>query len=87
MLIVPVRAPGVALMLGVAALSDREWAPIEMALLQQLIGQIHQFLDVVASRAQLQYDASHDMLTGLANRRKLTDEFSRLLGEGEPAGC
>lgn len=48
---VPFRAPGVALLLGVCSLSDREWAPIEVALLQQVMGQVRQFIDVVSSRA------------------------------------
>ncbi|MDW3219939.1 MAG: EAL domain-containing protein [Acidimicrobiales bacterium] len=82
MLVVPFRSPGIALLLGVCSLRDREWTPVERALLQQVIGQIRQFIDVVSSRAQLEYDATHDALTGLANRRKLADEFTGQLATG-----
>ncbi len=82
-LVVPLRAPGIALMLGVSVFRDHEWSAAERSFLQQVIGQIRQFIDVVASRGQLEHDASHDSLTGLANRRKLTEELRTLLGGGE----
>lgn len=82
MLVVPFRAPGVALMLGVCALEDREWRDVETALLQQVIGQVRQFIDVVAGRRRLEFDASHDALTGLANRRKMAEEFTGLVEAG-----
>lgn len=78
-LCVPLRAPGVALLLGVAVLRDRVWLPIETALLQQTIGQIRQFIDVVTTRGKLNHDANHDSLTGLPNRRSLTEDLQRLL--------
>jgi diguanylate cyclase (GGDEF)-like protein len=82
-LVVPLRAPGIALMLGVSVFRDHEWSAAERAFLQQVIGQIRQFIDVVASRGQLEHDASHDSLTGLANRRKLTEELRALLDGGD----
>ncbi|MEM7142251.1 MAG: GGDEF domain-containing protein [Actinomycetota bacterium] len=84
LLIVPFRAPGIALLLGVCSMGDREWTDIEIALLQQVMGQLRQFIDVVAGRAQLQFDATHDALTGLANRRMMTDAFDDLLDAGRP---
>jgi len=82
MLVVPFRAPGIALLLGVCALRDREWDDLETALLQQVIGQLRQFIDVVAGRTQLEFDAAHDSLTGLANRRKMAEEFTGLVESG-----
>jgi len=86
MLVVPFRAPGIALLLGVCALHDRQWDPVETALLQQVIGQLRQFIDVVAGRGQLQFDARHDALTGLANRRKMAEEFTGLVESGRRGG-
>lgn len=86
MVVVPFRAPGVALLLGVCSLRDREWRAVETALLQRVIAQMRQFLDVVAGRARLEFEASHDALTGLANRRRLAQEFERLVeGDGRAA--
>ncbi|MEQ8842864.1 MAG: bifunctional diguanylate cyclase/phosphodiesterase [Acidimicrobiales bacterium] len=82
MLLVPFRAPGIALMLGVCTLGDREWQTVETAMLQKVIGQVRQFIEVVASRRRLEYDATHDELTGLANRRRLHEEFAALVGAG-----
>ncbi|MEZ5245801.1 MAG: bifunctional diguanylate cyclase/phosphodiesterase [Acidimicrobiales bacterium] len=82
LLAVPFRAPGVALLLGVCALEDRDWRAVEIALLQQVIGQMRQFIDVVAGRGRLEFDARHDALTGLANRRKMAEEFTSLVASG-----
>jgi diguanylate cyclase (GGDEF)-like protein len=82
MLVVPFRARGIGLLLGLSVFRDREWSPAEMAMLTQLVGQVRQFIDVVAGRRQLQYDATHDSLTSLANRRKITDDFNELIAEG-----
>jgi diguanylate cyclase (GGDEF)-like protein len=81
-LLVPFRAPGVALLLGVCSFSDREWREIETALLQQVIGQLRQFIEVVVGRRRLEFDASHDALTSLANRRKMAEEFTSLVDSG-----
>lgn len=86
MLVVPFRAPGIALLLGVCVLDDREWLEAEISLLQQVIGQVRQFIDVVAGRSRLEFDASHDALTGLANRRRLGEEFSSLIESGGQGG-
>lgn len=82
MLIVPFRAPGVALLLGVCVFGDREWEAVEVALLQKVIGQLRQFIDVVSGRGKLEFDASHDALTGLANRRKIADQFTDVIADG-----
>lgn len=87
MLVVPLRAPGIALLLGAAVLRDREWSASEITMAQQVISQIRQFIEVLASRTQLQYDATHDALTGLANRRKVMEEFSQLVGRDRCGGA
>lgn len=96
MLFVPLRSRGNlvgSLHLGVVD-SPRAWTDDEVAVARRL-GEtiahviVRERLDdaLTRSEAELQHLASHDPLTGLANRVKLTRELTRAMAVGQGEGC
>jgi diguanylate cyclase (GGDEF)-like protein len=68
--------------LGFVKFGDRPWATAETNALQVVASLLVQLYARIDAEDQLQYQAYHDELTGLPNRRALLDEVDRQLTEG-----
>lgn len=88
----PLRDPA-GLVLGTLCVFDTdrlELDPKRLALLEDIAGQVRQHVELHALSQELEHSALHDPLTGLANRRLLSDRLSRAMSRrarhgGEPA--
>lgn len=72
--------------LGFAHFDDRTWSPPEVHALQAVAALLVQLMLRIEAEAQVRFEADHDGLTGLANRRALLFELDGRLearpGEG-----
>jgi diguanylate cyclase (GGDEF)-like protein len=70
--------------LGFIKYGDREWTPEELNALQTIATLFAQLQARIAAEEQLQFLAEHDDLTGLLNRRSVTEHLERRLSAGQP---
>ncbi len=75
------RSSGV---LGFIKRGDRDWSVRELNVLKAIAALFAQLQARVEAEEQLRYIASHDDLTGLANRRALLEHMESRLLPGEP---
>jgi diguanylate cyclase (GGDEF)-like protein len=70
--------------LGFVKFGDREWSVQEINALRAIASLFAQVQARIAAEDQLRYLADHDDLTGLHNRRALTNHLDERLAEGQP---
>ncbi|WP_375483769.1 putative bifunctional diguanylate cyclase/phosphodiesterase [uncultured Mycobacterium sp.] len=70
--------------LGFVKFGDREWLPEELNALQAIATLFAQLQARIVAEEQLHYLAEHDDLTGLLNRRALTNYLDDRLTDGQP---
>ena len=70
--------------LGFVKIGDREWLPEELNALQAIATLFAQVQARIQAEERLQYQAEHDDLTGLLNRRALIARLDERLAAGRP---
>jgi diguanylate cyclase (GGDEF)-like protein len=71
--------------LGFAHFSDRTWTTPEITALSAVAALLVQLMLRIEAEARLRFEADHDGLTGLVNRRALLDELDCRLGSSSDA--
>ena len=70
--------------LGFVKFGDREWKPAEVNAIEAIASLLAQVQARIVAEEQLRYQAEHDDLTGLHNRRALIAHLSGRLAPGQP---
>ena len=76
--------PATTGVLGLVAAGDRQWTEEELGALKATASLFSQVQARVSAEERLRWAARHDALTGLLNRRGMTDELSARLADGRP---
>ncbi|MBY6367282.1 EAL domain-containing protein [Rhodococcus corynebacterioides] len=85
MVAVPLRSgPATTGVLGLVAQGDRQWTDDELSALKATASLFSQVQARVLAEDRLRWAARHDALTGLLNRRGMTDELTARLAAGRP---